>query len=512
MNFPGFLPSRLFVSLLIAATLSASIPCIPASAASPKKTQTSKRRNSSSKASNGKTSSGPKTSAEAKRLQEAAQREISQTKEKIRLNDREIKEGLADLNLLSAEIKTGRTKVSDLNKKVSSLQNEITTLNADISKNEAELQRMRDEYLKAVKKMRLNQKNQSMLAFIFSSKDFNQAMRRMRYIRQFSKWKESKSTEIQAINEQLGEEREKLAKARESHAASLAQLTASQKDLEAKQVKQQKLVDGLRQNGAALQNHLSQKQAEANRLRESIANLIAQEQAKAEAERAAREKAEREAREKAAREKAEAERIAKEKAEAEQKMKEATDSDKKKDKKKKEKTSRNKKKDKKKSEESKQTPAKEQPSKPKDSKSSTPAAAGNFAALRGQLPRPVDGEWRITNHFGRHAMPELPDVVYDNPGIDAEVAKGARVKAVAPGKVSGIYKVQGYGTVVIVNHGDHYTVYGNLDSVSVSVGSQVAAGGAIGSAAADPDDPRRGSVHFELWKGREKQNPESWLR
>lgn len=510
MNFPGYLTSRLFASLLIAATLSAAVPCFEASAASPKKTQTSKRRSTGG----GPASSGPKTSAEAKRLQEAAQREISQTKEKIRLNDREIKEGLADLNQLSAEIKTGRTKVADLNKKVSSLQNEISSLNADISKNEAELQRMRDEYLKAVKKMRLNQKNQSLLAFIFSSKDFNQAMRRMRYIRQFSKWKETKSSEIQSINEKLNEEKIQLDKARESHAASLAQLSASQKELETKQAKQQKLVDGLRQNGAALQSHLSQKQDEANRLRESIANLIAQEQAKAEAERAAREKAEREARERAAREKAEAERIAKEKAEAQQKMKEASDSDKKKDKdkKKKDKTARNKKKEKKKNEESKQTPAKEQPSKPKDSKPSTPAVAGNFAALRGQLPRPVDGEWRITNHFGRHAMPELPDVVYDNPGIDAEVAKGARVKAVAPGKVSGIYKVQGYGTVVIVNHGDHYTVYGNLDSVSVSVGSQLSAGASIGSAAADPDDPRRGSLHFELWKGREKQNPESWLR
>ena len=109
-------------------------------------------------------------------------------------------------------------------------------------------------------------------------------------------------------------------------------------------------------------------------------------------------------------------------------------------------------------------------------------------------------------------MPELPDVVYDNPGIDAEVAKGSSVKAVAEGKVSGVYKVQGYGSVVIVNHGEYYTVYGNLSSVAVAVGNKVSAGKAVGTAAADPDDARRGSVHFELWHGREKQNPESWLR
>ena len=552
---------KLLSLLILASALAGAAPCSTASAAKPKKTtntaKTSTRTSGkSSGKSSGKTSgkssgrrraaSQPKTSAEARRLQEAAQQDIRQTKEKIRLNDQEIKESLADLNLLSSEIKTGRAKVSDLNRKVTSLQNEIGTLGENIARNEAELQRMRDEYLKAVKKMRLNSKNQSMLAFIFSSKDFNQAMRRFRYMRQFSKWKESKSEEINVKIEQLGEEKDRLAKAREAHSASLSQLNASQRELESKHQKQQRLVEGLRQNGTALQNHLSQKQSEANRLKESIAQLIAQEQAKAEAERAAREKAEREAREKAARERAEAERIAREKAEAEQKLKEAASADdnknaddKKKaeaDRKKAEKEKKKAEADRKKAEKEKKkaertarkkrnkdkkqdsaSPA-ESSSSASGSKSTAKAAAeayvpsGNFAALRGKLPRPVEGSWRVTNPFGRHAMPELPDVVYDNPGIDAEVAKGSSVKAVAEGKVSGVYKVQGYGSVVIVNHGEYYTVYGNLASVAVAVGNKVSAGKAVGTAAADPDDSRRGSVHFELWHGREKQNPESWLR
>ena len=136
----------------------------------------------------------------------------------------------------------------------------------------------------------------------------------------------------------------------------------------------------------------------------------------------------------------------------------------------------------------------------------------SFASLRGKLPRPVDGSWRVTNPFGRHAMPEMPEIEYDNPGIDAEVAKGTSVKAVCGGKVSGVYKLAGYGNVVIVNHGDYYTVYGNLGSTNVSVGTQVGSGTALGTAGSDPDDPRRGSVHFEVWKGREKQNPSAWIR
>lgn len=480
----------------------------------------------------GKANTGPKSSTEARRLQEAAQRDIVQTKEKIRLNDQQIKEGLADLNQLSSEIKTGRQQVETLRGKVSALQGEITEINGAITKNEAELQRMRAEYLKAVKKMRLNRKNQSMLAFIFASDDFNQALRRMRYIRQFSDWREKKSGEINAMTATLSAEREKLDRTKQQHSASLGLLTATQADLETKHRKQAQLVEGLKQNGSALQTHLANKQNEANQLKSTIATLIAQEQAKAEAQRLAREKAEAERLE---RERAEAARLEQEKADAEQaaslskaekkKAEEERKAREKKqeaerkaaEKKRKEEEKREKKERKaRKKNERKKADSKVQAREPErtDSKASATisGAPANFATLKGKLRRPVDGNWRITNPFGRHAMPELPQVVYDNPGIDAEVAKGTSVKAVAGGRVSGVYKLQGYGNVVIVSHGEYYTVYGNLASVSVAVGNQLSAGQTVGSAAADPDDQRRGSVHFEVWHGREKQNPEAWVR
>lgn len=147
---------------------------------------------------------------------------------------------------------------------------------------------MRAEYLKAVKKMRLNRKNQSMLAFIFASDDFNQALRRLRYIRQFSDWREKKSGEINAMTATLSAEREKLDRTKQQQSASLGMLTATQADLETKHKKQAQLVEGLKQNGSALQTHLANKQSEANQLKSAIATLIAQEQAKAEAERRAR--------------------------------------------------------------------------------------------------------------------------------------------------------------------------------------------------------------------------------
>lgn len=523
---------------------------------STQKKSTSTKKNASStqkKSTSTQKKSSPKSSAEAKKMQEAAQRDIQQTKEKLRLNDEQIKTGLSDLNRLSSEIAKGKTQVAGLQKKVASLNGQITNLGNEISKNESELKLMREEYLKAVKKMRLTKKNQSTLAFIFASENFNQAMRRIRYMRQFSAWKERKSADIDIKIDQLGKEREKLAKAKDAQTIALGELTKSQAQLEDNHKKQEALVATLRQNGDVLQAHLVAKQNEANRLKETISSLIAQEQAKAEAERRAREKAEAERKaraeaERIAREKAEAERraaaerLAAEKAAADKAAAEKAAADKliaenketktsadkpKKDSKKapvketkknSEKSAR-KKSDRRermensggdavKSSEQEQLVAARRVEKP----SNDVSESVNFASLRGRLPRPVDGAWHITNAFGRHSMPELPEVEYDNPGIDAEVAKGTAVKAVCGGKVSGVYKVAGYGTVVIVNHGDYYTVYGNLASANVSVGTQVGGGHSLGSAGSDPDDPRRGSVHFEVWKGREKQNPSSWLR
>lgn len=461
----------------------------------------------------------PKSSAEAQKLQEATQREIQQTREKLRLNEEQIKTGLSDLNRLSGEIAAGRTQVDALQKRVAGLTSEISNLNNEITKNEAELTLMREEYLKAVKKMRLTKRNQSTLAFIFASENFNQAMRRIRYMRQFSAWKERKSADIDGKIEQLGKERERLAAAKDAQTVALGQLTESQTQLEENHKKQEQLVASLRQNGDALQAHLSAKQKEANRLKETISALIAQEQAKAEAERKAREKAEAERKAKA-----EAERIAREKAEAEKKdaaeraakdkkLAEKPGKDKKKEKKNSEKSAR-KKSDRRdmKGDNSKDAVKSEEPLPNIAPKNAEKSGGIDFASLRGSLPRPVDGSWRITNQFGRHAMPEMPEIEYDNPGIDAEVANGATVKSVCGGMVSGVYKVAGYGTVVIVNHGDYYTVYGNLASTNVAVGTRVGGGHVLGTAGKDPDDPRRSSVHFEVWKGREKQNPSVWLR
>ena len=146
------------------------------------------------------------------------------------------------------------------------------------------------------------------------------------------------------------------------------------------------------------------------------------------------------------------------------------------------------------------------------SANATVNSAGNFASMKGSLPKPASGSFKVTSRFGRQSLPDLPDVVYDTPGIDAEVSPGASALAVYGGKVSGVYMIPGYNTVVIVNHGNYYTVYGNISSPAVKVGDQVRAGQGLGALAPDDDDHSRSSIHFEVWKNREKLNPLEWIR
>lgn len=470
-----------------------------------------------------KTSSKPETSADVKKKQEATQKEIKQTEEQIRQNELSVKKNLKELGLLEGEITESKKKISTITAQINTLNNQISQLEGSIATDEAELKKLRDEYLKAVKKMRVSKKNKSDLAFIFASSSFNQAIRRMRYLKEFSEWKDRQSEAIAGKIEELKTQKELLATARQQHEAGLKIQRNEQNKLEEQYAKQDRVVTQLKQNGESLKSHLAKKQSEANVLKNRIAELIAEEQRKAEEERrkveaqrkAEEERRAREEQERKEKEAREAELLAA--AEKDKSKKEEKNSKKKEEKKEAEKEKNNKPTEyadaRKRNPRSKDNASVSSASTASSSASTASTASGaSFADMKGKLPKPVSGSFRVTSPFGQHALPDLPDVMYDNPGVDAEVAAGASALAVYNGKVSGVYMLPGFNTVVIVNHGNYYTVYGNILSPSVKVGDTVAAGHSLGKLASDEDDQSHGSIHFEVWRNREKLNPMEWIR
>jgi septal ring factor EnvC (AmiA/AmiB activator) len=123
------------------------------------------------------------------------------------------------------------------------------------------------------------------------------------------------------------------------------------------------------------------------------------------------------------------------------------------------------------------------------------AAIGrSFEANRGRLPWPVDNG-SVTERFGRNYHPTLSGVEWNNNGIDITCNRGSRVRAVFEGEVTTVFSVPGAGKVVIIKHGAYRTVYGNMAETYVSVGSKVNTKQAIGSLL---NDSGVSICHFEV--------------
>jgi septal ring factor EnvC (AmiA/AmiB activator) len=105
----------------------------------------------------------------------------------------------------------------------------------------------------------------------------------------------------------------------------------------------------------------------------------------------------------------------------------------------------------------------------------------------------------------------LDNVQISNNGIDIKTNPGASVKAVFSGTVTAVFNIRGLQNMVIVRHGQYCTVYAHIDQVSVNKGDKVKGGQSLGTVFTDPEDQKT-EVHFELWNGFNKMDPEPWLK
>lgn len=135
--------------------------------------------------------------------------------------------------------------------------------------------------------------------------------------------------------------------------------------------------------------------------------------------------------------------------------------------------------------------------------------SASFSANRGNLPWPCEQGF-VSGDFGEHAHPVFKQVMLKNNGINIMTDPGSPVRAVFGGKVSKVISLPAYHTVVIIRHGEYLTVYSNLEGVSLREGQEVSARQTIGRVAAAAGG-QKSELHFELWHGKVKQDPEIWL-
>ena len=134
--------------------------------------------------------------------------------------------------------------------------------------------------------------------------------------------------------------------------------------------------------------------------------------------------------------------------------------------------------------------------------------SGEFGANKGKLPWPADGP--VVETFGKHNHPVYTTLVMPaNNGVNIGLSPDAEVKAVYDGEVKRIIVMPGYGRCILVQHGDYFTFYCKLGHVDVKNGDKVKTGQTLGRI--DTLDGQT-ELHFEVWKEKEPENPELWLR
>ena len=115
----------------------------------------------------------------------------------------------------------------------------------------------------------------------------------------------------------------------------------------------------------------------------------------------------------------------------------------------------------------------------------------------------------LQERFGVHNHPVYTNLkLPDNPGITFSTTKGADVYSVFAGEVRKIIVMPGYNQCVLVQHGEYFTLYCKLGKVSVKSGQKIETGTKLGTLETDGNNS---TLHFQLWKGTDKQDPEKWL-
>ena len=413
------------------------------------------------------------SSNELKKRKDVINKEIATLKKSRSKIDKSKKLSLTQINLLNSQIILREEKIGTINSEIRMLDTKISTNTSEVKSLQSDLNTLKVEYAKMILFAFKNQGSYNKLMFIFASKDFNQAYMRVKYIQQFGKFRKSQAMYIETTKVSLKKQISKLDQSKQEKNHLLLDQLNEKQILGKDKDQQSKILNNLTMQQKTLQEELSKKQREAKNLNNAIEGAIRREilaeQRKALERARLAEKA----------------RLAKVAALA--KAKNA------------------------------KSPAVVTVSKPIDkfveSGSSVLASSpedaklsSNFMGNKGQLQKPAQGI--ISQGFGQYKYKS--NVTLFNPGVNIKTAKGAPVFAVFNGNVSNVFMLLNT-YVVMIRHGEYFSIYSKLKTVDVSAGQKVTTRQKIGTVA---DDPSEGisEMQFQIWKGKSPVDPSGWIR
>lgn len=144
----------------------------------------------------------------------------------------------------------------------------------------------------------------------------------------------------------------------------------------------------------------------------------------------------------------------------------------------------------------------------KSSKSVSIALSSSFEENKNKLPWPVSTGF-ISQRFGRQNHPVLKGIILQNDGVNIQTKQNEKVKSVFDGEVRSVAFIPTFGSTVIINHGEYYSVYTGLKEVYVKTGQKVATNQEIGQIISNSEGISE--LRFQIRKQFTPLDPQAWL-
>ena len=426
-----------------------------------------------------------------------------QSREELQKKEQELKKELSDLNRQLSETQKNKKlslnelalikrKVAKREELVRGINNQINELDNTIYLNEMDIYRLRKEldtlklkYAKSIVFAYKSRGSYEYLNFLFSARNFNDAVKRMAYLKSYRQNRETQAVAIAQSRNMLTQKVDVLNSNKKERMVTLTAQSEQLKVLQEDKKAQDKVVAQLKGQESAIAKQIKDKEKQRVRMQQAVMAII-----KREIDEAARK-----------------DRIAKQKAIDDAKKNAAASA------------SKNNNTDNSAKNNSAVNNAKNdepivlakagsRPYSPFESTEEGRETSMHFEQNKGRLPWPVD-RGNVFIEFGVSTVPGTK-LTQKSDGIHIALPEGSVVKSIADGEVSYVGEVNG-DQVVMVRHGKYFTVYQQLSSASVSVGREVKAGSTLGRSGKSIDG--EGSIIFTINNERGVPlNPDQWLR
>ena len=404
----------------------------------------------------------PQTREDLEKQKLQLRRELEQTERMLNENKTKSKENYVQWKLINDKVNIQDRIIDNINRDINLLDNNLIKTQRDINRYDKLLDTLKQEYAKSMVYAYKNRSNYDFLNFIFSAASFNDAIKRITYLKSYRNYREMQGENILRTQDLRKQRVEELSGTKEKKSIVLKDKDKEMSALEKEQREKDRILSELKKQGKQLNNQMAATRKQLKKVDNAIAAAI---------KRALDE----------------ARKTALKKAAAKNNANVATAPVAK-------------------------TPTvtkKAEPKKVPESvllNSENIAVNANFVNNRGALPWPVDKGYMLM-HYGANKLPS--GTVLDMTGLTIATEIGSAVKSVFDGVVSKVLYVEDM-QVVILQHGRYFSTYSNLSSVAVQTGQEVKTGQVIGKAAANLDGV--GAVDFYINDEKNNLDPAKWLR